>query len=154
MPAVPLLFLAFGATFGYLLSRAGATDYDAYAGLFLFENPQLVLVIGGAVVVGLVGVAVIERRPPVALVGRGPLDLSRKPMQRGLFLGAVLFGIGWGLAGACPGTALAMLGQGKLTAGVTVAGILAGTWLYGRMQDRTVSPADTPSTRTSIDRPG
>ncbi len=149
MRSAPLLFVLFGAVFGYLLSRAGATDYDAYAGLFLFRDLQLLYVIGGAVVVGLVGIAFIERRPRTALFGGLALDLSRKPLQRGLFTGAVIFGIGWGLAGACPGTALAMLGQGKLTAGVTVAGILVGTWLYGFIQDARTARSGTRDTTTS-----
>lgn len=148
----PLLYTALGATFGYLLSMAGATDYDYYAQLFLFTDLQLMWVIGAAVVVSLPGMYWFKRRRPAALVGGEPLDLTPKPMKRGLFLGAVLFGAGWGLAGACPGTALAMLGQGKLSAGVTVLGILFGTWLYGIMDDRQRrrSQAGSSDTATSI----
>ena len=54
-------FLLFGALFGFLLSRAGATTYDFYAKLFLFQDFQLVWVIGAAVVVGAPGIALLKR---------------------------------------------------------------------------------------------
>lgn len=150
-----VVFTLLGAIFGYLLSRAGATDYDYYAKLFLFQDLQLMWVIGAAVVVSLPGMVWLKRRPRQALLGGAALDLSPKPMTRGLLIGSVLFGAGWGLAGACPGTALAMLGQGKFSAGVTVLGILAGTWLHGILQDRgrPTSPADMPRSTRSIDPP-
>jgi len=53
-----------------------------------------------------------------------------------LVIGATLFGIGWGLSAACPGTAPAMLGEGKLLAGFTVLGIVIGTYLFGRLHKR------------------
>lgn len=151
----PLLYSTLGAVFAYLLSRAGATEYDYYAQLFLFTDLQLMWVIGAAVAVSAPGMYWLKRNRPAALVGGEPLELAPKPMKRGLFLGAVLFGAGWGLAGACPGTALAMLGQGKLSAGVTVLGILFGTWLYGIMDDRQrrQAQADTAGTSTSIAPP-
>ena len=78
-----------------------------------------------------------------------PVEFTAKPWTRTLVVGSVLFGAGWGLAGACPGTVLAMLGEGKLTAGFTIVGILLGTWLFGVQQDwlarraasRTAGPA-------------
>ena len=48
-----------------------------------------------------------------------------------LIPGALLFGLGWGLVGACPGTVLAMSGEGKLGAFFTIVGIALGTYLYG-----------------------
>lgn len=124
-------FLLFGALFGFILSRAGATTYDFYAQLFLFQDLQLMWVIGCAAGVGAVGVALMRRfRFRALATGQAP-ELIGKPMKKGLVLGSVLFGVGWGLAGACPGTALAMLGEGKLGALFTISGILLGTYLYG-----------------------
>lgn len=151
-----IVFLGLGAAFGYLLSMAGATDYDFYAQLFLFEDLQLMWVIGAAVAISLPGMIWLKRTRPPALLDGGEPELTPKPMKRGLFVGAVLFGAGWGLAGACPGTALAMLGQGKLTAGVTVLGILAGTWLYGVLQrgEAVVTGAGSADRTTSNVPPG
>ena len=140
-------FLLLGALFGFLLSRAGATTYDYYAGLFLFENLQLFWVIGTAAGLGVVGTTLMQRFAVRAVATRAPIVFRKKPMKRGLLAGSLLFGAGWGLAGACPGTALAMLGEGKLMAGFAIVGILIGTWLYGWQQSRSTAqpPGAVPS---------
>ncbi|MCB9557061.1 MAG: YeeE/YedE family protein [Deltaproteobacteria bacterium] len=125
------VFVPLGMLFGFLLSRAGATTYDYYAKLFLFEDFQLLWVILTAAAVGMVGIALVARLRTRALLGGG-IDLRKKPYTRSLIVGSLIFGIGWGLAGACPGTALAMLGEGKLGAAFSIAGLLCGTYLFGR----------------------
>jgi len=128
-------FLLFGAVFGFLLSRAGATTFDFYAKLFLFQDLQLLWVIAAAATVGALGVFLLKHLRARALDGQA-LVYDGKPMRRGLVLGALLFGVGWGVSGSCPGTAPAMLGEGKLLAGFTILGILLGTYLYGRFHAR------------------
>jgi hypothetical protein len=130
------LFLILGASFGFILSRAGATTYDFYAGLFLFEDLQLLWVIAVAAGIGAVGVQVFKRFKTKSLIDQKPLALKGKPYKKSLIPGSLLFGMGWGLAGACPGTALVMLGEGKLGALVTLFGILAGTYIYGLQMSR------------------
>jgi len=129
-------FLLWGAAFGFLLSRAGATTFDYYAGLFLFQDLQLLWVICGAVAVGVVGIALLKRLGASSLYEHKRLAFAGKPMTRSLPFGAVLLGIGWGLAGACPGTAMTMLGEGKLAAGFTALGIALGTYVHGRSAGR------------------
>lgn len=129
-------FLFMGALFGFLLSRAGATTYDFYAKLFLFEDLQLMWVIASAAGVGVVGIAAMKRFRVRVLVTGEPIEFEPKPMHKGLVPGSLMFGAGWGLAGACPGTVLAMAGEGKLTALFTIAGILLGTWIYGWQHSR------------------
>lgn len=128
-------FLVLGAVFGFLLSRAGATTYDFYVKLFLFEDLQLLYVIGTAVAVGIPGVWLLKRFKLKSTDGE-PLVFKGKPYKRGLVGGSLLFGVGWGLAGVCPGTALAMVGEGKMAALITILGIVIGTWMYGVFQDR------------------
>lgn len=130
------MFLPFGVVFGFLLSRAGATTYDFYAGLFLFQDLQLLWVIVSAASVGALGVAVLKRVHPRTLIQQQPISFVGKSYRSTLVPGSVLFGMGWGLAGACPGTVLAMLGEGKLGAVFTISGILLGTYLYGAVQSR------------------
>lgn len=131
-------FLLLGTVFGFLLSRAGATTFDFYAELFLFTNLQLLWVIATAGLVGIVGVALFKRAKLRAIADHEPLSFQGKPMRKTLVLGALLFGIGWGVSGACPGTAPAMLGEGKMLAGFTLVGILFGTYLYGRMHAKEI----------------
>ena len=142
-------FLFLGALFGFILSRAGATTYDYYAELFLFIDLQLMWVIATAAGVGAVGIGIMKRVQLKSLTTGQPIAFAPRPMKKGLVAGSLLFGVGWGLAGACPGTVLAMLGEGKLTAGFTIGGILLGTWLYG-----VTSRAPTPKTPAPQPSPG
>ena len=126
-----LVYVGFGALFGFLLSRAGATTFDFYAGLFLLEDFQLFWVIALAAATGAVGIPLLEWRKPSSLMQGEPISFTRKPWKRGLLFGSLLFGVGWGLSASCPGTALAMIGEGKLAPLFTLLGILVGTAMYG-----------------------
>ena len=135
-----IVFLPLGALFGFLLSRGGATTQDFYAKLFLFRDLQLFWVIAVAVVVGAPLVHLLKRFHVRALFSGEAIEFQLKPMKRGLLAGALLLGIGWGLTAACPGTVLAMLGEGKLSGLFTIFGISLGTWLYGAWRDRSDAP--------------
>lgn len=122
--------LTLGAVFGFILSRARATDYDAIAGMFRLQDLHLMGVIGVAIGVNALGLWLVRRSGAKALTGEA-IVMKARPMKKGMFLAGLVFGTGWALSGACPGTALAQIGEGKLYGIFTVAGIVAGTWLYG-----------------------
>ncbi len=141
-PAPALAFVLFGMLFGLLLAKAGATTYDYYAALFLFRDLQLMWVIGAGALTGALLIALLRAFGARVWWGGGRVEPAGKPMQRGLLPGALLLGLGWGLAGACPGTVLVMAGEGKTSALWTIAGVGLGTWFYGRLaQGRPVEPA-------------
>lgn len=119
------MFSFFGTVFGFVLSRAGATSFDAIAGMFLLTELHLMGVIGVAIVVAGAGFWWLRRQRSDALAGLKP-----KPMKPGLVFGSALFGAGWALTGTCPGTGLAQIGEGKWMALFTVAGIFGGSALY------------------------
>jgi uncharacterized protein len=88
-------------------------------------DPSLVLVMAGAIAVGLVAYAFARRRT-VSVVGL-PMQLpSTRTIDARLVGGSVLFGIGWGLAGFCPGPAIVALGAGYAKAAMFVAAMLLG----------------------------
>lgn len=123
------LFL--GALFGFLMSRAGATTYDYHAKMFLMIDFQLMKVIGTSVVVAIIGVSLLKKYQVRALATGVEVDFVKKKYQDGLITGAFLFGVGWGMTAACPGTVPAMLGEGKVGAIFTMLGLLLGTMAYG-----------------------
>jgi uncharacterized protein len=133
-------FLGFGALFGFALSRARATDYDTIAGMFRLTDFHLVGVIGSAIATAAVGFWLLRRSGNRTATGQ-PIELGDKPWRPGAVWGGLTFGAGWALSGACPGTALAQVGEGKLVALVTVAGILGGTYIYGHVRSRLGTPA-------------
>jgi uncharacterized membrane protein YedE/YeeE len=126
---------ACGLLFGYILQRAGATDYDAIARMFLLEDFHLAGLMCVAMVVAGLGLGVVRRARSGALARYAEV-VKTKPMKPGLVIGALLFGCGWAITGTCPGTGLAQLGEGKLMALFTVAGMLLGTAIYLRVGAR------------------
>ena len=123
-----------GITFGFLMSKAGATTYDYHAKMFLFEDFQLMIVIGVSVLVSMVGVILLKKSKVKAIVTGRKVDFVKKPYQKGLILGAFLFGIGWGMTASCPGTIPAMIGEGKIAGLFALIGVIIGTMAYGVLQ--------------------
>jgi uncharacterized membrane protein YedE/YeeE len=128
------VYLALGAVFGVLLSRSGAADYNYIQGMFLLESFQLYGIIGTAVAVGAPGLWLIKRHGRTI---RGEaLRMDPKPSHRGNALGGALFGVGWSLAGMCPGPIFVNIGEGKLYALAALAGALVGVGAFGRIYGR------------------
>ncbi len=92
-------------------------------------DPSLALVMGGAVAVGLVAFRLAANRKRSLLGANMQLPSSRQ-INRRLVLGSLLFGVGWGVAGFCPGPALVALGMGERKALVFVAAMLAGMLVF------------------------
>jgi uncharacterized membrane protein YedE/YeeE len=129
-----LISLLLGSLFGFSLSFAGATNFTLHAQLFLFENSWLFIVISTAVVVGALGTYLLRQNKVRGMLTQAEIDLSPKSMTPNLIMGAILFGIGWGMSAACPGTAPTMIGEGKLEGLFLVLGILLGTIAYGKIE--------------------
>lgn len=141
----PWPLFACGSLFGFILQRVGATDFDAIANMFLLEDLHLAGVIGVAVVVAGLGLGWVRRARSGAL-SRYADAIAVKPMKPGLVVGAMLFGVGWAITGTCPGTGLAQLGEGKLMALFTLAGMFIGAAAYLRV-GRWVEALLRPSSR-------
>ncbi len=131
-----LIYLVLGVIFGLLLSVAGATTFDFYAQLFLFQNMQLSRVIISAVLVGVVGIWLMKRIQARSLMTGAVIVFDKKMPPKNWIFGSLLFGTGWALTGSCPGSAPAMLGEGKLIIIPVLVGIFAGTYAYGLWQDK------------------
>jgi len=129
-----LLYLALGTIFGFVLSRSGAADYNYIQAMFLFTSFQLYGIIGTAVAITAPGVWLIKRYGRTAL-GR-PIAIELKPRHRGNIVGGALFGIGWSMAGMCPGPIFVNVGEGKIYAIAALAGALAGAGLFGAIYTR------------------
>ena len=130
---MPLLAsLSIGLIFGLGLIVSGMANPAKVLGFLDLAgswDPSLALVMVGAIAVGVVGFAVADRRAHSWL--GIPMRLpSNRAVDRRLVGGGFLFGIGWGLAGFCPGPALVAVGAGYWQAVVFVAAMLAGMAVY------------------------
>ena len=129
-----LVYLVCGVIFGFVLSRSGAADYNYIQAMFLFTSFQLYGIIGTAVAITAPGIWFIKRYGRTAL-GR-PIAIELKPRHRGNVVGGLLFGIGWSMAGMCPGPIFVNIGEGKIYALAALAGALAGAGLFGTIYTR------------------
>ena len=119
---------AAGLIFGLGLIVAGMTNPAKIQGFLDIAgkwDPSLAFVMAGAIAVGVVAFALAGRRTSSAL--GLPMRLpSARAIDARLVVGSLLFGVGWGLAGFCPGPALVALGAGYAKAAVFVVAMLAG----------------------------
>ena len=133
-----LTAFGFGLLFGLGLLLSGMTDPDrvkAFLDVAGAWNPALALVMGGAIAVALPAFA-FARRNSRSLMGEA-IDLpANRQIDAPLVIGAAIFGLGWGLAGICPGPALVLAGHAAPGALVFVAALLIGTRLAERLPTR------------------
>ncbi len=132
-----LVSFLLGLLFGLGLIISGMSNPAKVQGfLDLAGNwdPSLALVMGGAVTIGLLGFTLVIRRGRSLLGGALQLPTSTL-IDRRLIIGSALFGIGWGLAGICPGPALVLPGAGQLVkGGIFIAAMLAGMALFSLLE--------------------
>lgn len=127
--------LVAGLLFGLGLSLGGMTQPAVVLGFLDLGgdwNPRLLFVMAGAVATTFAGYRLAWRRGRPWLEARFVQPASRRVDGRLLF-GAALFGIGWGVAGYCPGPALASLGAGIAPVWLLVATMVLGWWLAARV---------------------
>ena len=132
MTALVIAALASGALFGVGLAMSGMTDASRILGfldIFGDFDPALLFVLGGAVATTMISFRFVLRRGSPVLASTFHLSNLRH-IDRRLLAGAAIFGCGWGLAGYCPGPALAGLGIGSLEALWFVPAMIGGMLLH------------------------
>ena len=121
------LGLLIGIVFGFLLQKGGATKYDVIIGQLLLAGFTVVKIMLSAMVTGMIGVYLLK--------GIGMAQLHPKPGSLGsVVIGGLIFGVGFGILGYCPGTMAGAVGQGSLDALFGgIAGMLIGAGLFSEM---------------------
>ena len=143
-----LVAFAAGLTFGIGLIVAGMTNPAKILGFLDVAgkwDPSLALVMAGAIAVGLIAFALARRRISSAL-GLPMQSQASGTIDVRLVGGSLVFGLGWGLAGFCPGPAIVALGAGHGKAAVFVAAMLAGMGVF-ELVERWRGHANSPETQ-------
>lgn len=128
--------LGIGIVFGVVLSWSGMTSPDVIRGGLLFHSPYLFEFFAGAMATAFTGLYVLRRRAPRALLTGERVEWETVKPERRHIVGSVLFGIGWGVSGACPGPIATQLGQGILWGVPTTVGLVLGILMFRRLQAR------------------
>jgi len=127
-----LIGLVFGA--GILISGmanpAKVLNFFDIAGTW---DPSLAFVMGGALIVTAIGYKVVLKRPSPLLGASFQLPL-RRDLDLSLLGGSAVFGVGWGIAGFCPGGALPALGTGRIEVLIFIIALVAGIVVARRLQ--------------------
>lgn len=130
-----LFALLSGLIFGVGLIASGMTDpakVKGFLDLFGAWNPSLALVMAGAIAVATVAFALARRRT-VSWTGAHMEIPNSTVIDRRLILGGVLFGVGWGVAGLCPGPAVVAASSGSPAALGFVVAMLVGMAAHDRL---------------------
>jgi uncharacterized membrane protein YedE/YeeE len=133
-----------GVVFGVTLCWTGLSDPNVIRSGLLFEDSYLYLFFASAVLTSAIGLRLVRgRRAP--LTGER-VDWKQPRIQPRHIYGSLVFGLGWGIADACPGPIATQVGQGIWWAVFTLAGALIGVRLFLRSQEETEPASDAPVT--------
>ena len=132
------MYLGLGTYLGLIFIKSEVASWFRIQEMFRFQSIHMYGVIGGAVLVGAIGLALM-RRLAVRTVRGEPIefpDASRQSPKIHHVLGGVSFGLGWGLLGACPGPIFALIGAGLSVMAAALVAALLGAWTYGLLRPR------------------
>jgi len=130
-----LKYLMVGILFGIVFVKAEIISWFRIQEMFRLQSFHMYGVIGGAVVIGAISVFVIKRFGIKTFKG-DTISIGNKEFRKGQIIGGLIFGMGWALTGACPGPLFAQIGSGFTVVAITLLSAIAGTWVYGKFQDK------------------
>lgn len=130
-----LKFLFAGMLFGIFLVKAEVMSWFRIQEMFRLESFHMYGVIGSAVLTAMLGVMLIRKMGWRSMDGE-EIVIRKKPFNKGVIIGGLIFGLGWAITGACPGPLYAQIGSGFTVVTITLLSAVAGTWVYGLLKDR------------------
>lgn len=131
-------YLLIGIALGFVFTRSEVISWFRIQEMFRFQAFHMYGIIGSAVAVGALSVWLMRRLEARALTGAKPAipsDELELPGTR-YWIGGTLFGLGWGLLGACPGPIYVLFGNGITVMAMAFASALLGAWSYGALRHR------------------
>ena len=131
-----LKFLFVGIFFGIVLVKSEAVSWYRIFEMFKFQSFHMYGIIGSAVGLGIIFLWIFRKYKVKSIEGN---QINLLPKEKGFtryILGGTLFGLGWALAGACPGPMYILLGTGVSSMLLVIAAALLGTFVYGLLENR------------------
>lgn len=129
-------FFLVGILFGIVMSKAEIISWYRIYEMFKFQSFHMYGIIGSAVFIGMISMLLFRKKVVKTFEGQ---EIHVTPKKKGLYrnlLGGILFGLGWALAGACPGPMFVLVGKGVASILVVIFGATLGAFLYGLLKDK------------------
>ncbi|MEN8703375.1 MAG: DUF6691 family protein [Polaribacter sp.] len=131
-----LIYLFIGILFGITMFKSEAASWFRIYEMFKFESFHMYGIIGSALVIGIIVVQFIKKFKIKSFYGETiRFNPKAKSFSRYMF-GGIIFGLGWALAGACPGPMFTLIGAGFTPILIVVIASILGTFLYGLFKDK------------------
>ncbi|MDB3984891.1 YeeE/YedE thiosulfate transporter family protein [Flavobacteriaceae bacterium] len=131
-----IYFLFIGILFGIIMFKSEAASWFRIYEMFQFQSFHMYGIIGSALFFGVIMIQFIKKFKLKSVFGEQINIPDKDKSFYRYMLGGILFGLGWGLAGACPGPMFSLIGAGFLPILVVIFFALVGTWIYGLMMDK------------------
>jgi uncharacterized protein len=128
-------FLLTGIVFGIVMAKSEAFSWYRIQEMFRFQAFHMYGIIGTAVVLGVLGVALIKKLRLRDIHGNPILFHPKEKSVVRYLAGGTLFGLGWALAGSCPGPMVVNIGYGYLSLALVFASAILGTFVYGLVKN-------------------
>ncbi len=128
-------YLAVGILFGIVFVKAEIISWFRMQEMFRFQSFHMYGVIGTAIVVAAISIALIKKFKVKTIHGE-EIHFTPKKFNKGQIIGGLIFGLGWALTGACPGPIFAQIGMGITVMIVVLLSAIAGTWVYGYLREK------------------
>ena len=130
-----LKFLIAGIFFGILLIKSEVISWFRIQEMFRLQSFHMFGIIGSAIAVGVISIFLIKKYK-IRTINNEEIVIPPKKFNKGMVYGGLLFGFGWAITGACPGPLFAQIGTGATVVIITLISAIAGTWVYGLLQNR------------------
>ena len=131
-----VFYLAIGILFGIIMFKSEAASWFRIYEMFKFESFHMYGIIGSALLLGVLIVQLIKRFKIKSVYGeRIEFTPKNQSFSRYMF-GGIIFGLGWALAGACPGPMFTLVGVGYVSIIIVIVAAVFGTFLYGILKDK------------------
>ncbi|MFS4469007.1 DUF6691 family protein [Maribacter sp. 2210JD10-5] len=129
-------YLLIGIIFGITMFKSEAASWFRIYEMFQFDAFHMYGIIGSALVIGIVMVQLIKRLKVSSFYGEKIMFPPKAKSVARYMIGGIIFGLGWALAGACPGPMFTLVGAGYVPILVVIAASILGTFLYGLLKNK------------------
>lgn len=129
-------FLLLGIVFGIVMAKSEAISWFRIQEMFRFQAFHMYGIIGTAVILGVIGVALIKKFKIRDYHGNPILFNPKEKSIVRYLVGGTIFGLGWALSGACPGPMVVNIGYGFFAMAIVFLFAIGGTFLYGYVKEK------------------